>query len=335
MKNIILMQEYDYDLKVDGTDGVQNFIEMNDVFQTSTNTSYTMLTSYKVQGKNPPLIEKGNQTTVSLYDAYYGVGYRNLTNNYFTYYRSVDLARALIEYTDGTKVYANTGVKYTIKDNKISFEYTFVPLKDVKEITFYADATFQVTTQPYSLTYYLGEMFGTDIGFDVSYRQQSEEAGLLANIGAKLEIFQMNVTNKFNEVKDSITSLPQKIWEKVSDGLKSLFIPSEDYLVQFKEDLNNMLEEKLGAVYQVIDITMNSWEKIKDSDATNTINFPKVEIALLGSDKFSFGGYDVKIVPDGFDFIIESIKLIVGICASLLFINGLRKRYDEVMGVEQ
>lgn len=314
---------YMNDMQFSINDGNQHYITHDDCYTLyRSGGARKFQTQYVYRSTEPPLLKKDRSVSINMYDIAYSVGLKNKSTGVFSYYRELDSAKLLLGYSDNTYEYITNGT-WHLKNNKVTYEVEFLPLKDVVSVTLVLEKTFTPDAD-YYLTSYLGELNGVDSGFQLHIDQTSEETAELKGIKGVLQ-------NVFN----SITELPQKLWNIISDGLKSLFIPSEDYLVQFKEDLDSMLEEKLGAVYQVIDITMNSWDKIKDSDATNTINFPKVEIALLGGDKFSFGGYDVKIVPDGFSFIIESIKLIVGICASLLFINGLRKRYDEVMGVDQ
>lgn len=152
----------------------------------------------------------------------------------------------------------------------------------------------------------------------------TEEAGLLKGLLGKVQA-----------IFDSIADLPNKLWSAIENGLKSLFVPSEEYMVQFKEKTDLLLEEKLGAVYQVVDITLNSWDSIKTADEQNTISFPQTTISVGSNENFSFGGYDVQIVPNGFEGIASTLKVVVGIVCTILFVNGLRKRYDEIMGVEQ
>ena len=70
------------------------------------------------------------------------------------------------------------------------------------------------------------------------------------------------------------------------------------------------------------------------ADETDTIEFPQASINLSGT-PFTFGGYSVKIVPEGFGVLVTAIKSIVAIVCTVAFVNGMRKRYDEIMGVEQ
>lgn len=106
-------------------------------------------------------------------------------------------------------------------------------------------------------------------------------------------------------------------------------------MVGYKTKWETLLAEKLGAVYQVTEIIFGAWDDVQNADETNTITFPTVSIPLPDNNNFSFGGYDVKIVPDGFEAFVEVVKGAIGIACTFLFINGVRKRYDEVMGVRE
>lgn len=54
------------------------------------------------------------------------------------------------------------------------------------------------------------------------------------------------ISSGFSNVVNAITSLPQKI----SDAIKSLFVPSDEQLEELRTSFNNLLETKLGFVYQ-------------------------------------------------------------------------------------
>lgn len=140
---------------------------------------------------------------------------------------------------------------------------------------------------------------------------------------------------KIKEVFNAITNLPSKIWEFIETGLKNLFVPDEEFMVSYKDKWSNLLADKLGAVYQVTEIIFGAWDDVRNADQTNTINLPVVTIPLPQNNSFSFGGYDVKIVPDGFESAVELVKVAIGIVCTFMFINGVRRRYDEIMGVNE
>lgn len=314
------------------------------------------------------LFEKGRNVKISfdnvyyslLFSAYWDVG-STMEQRYF-YVDTPSNIKAVVKYVDGTDVQITEGISFkrvgTSKNLNISFE--FEPQEDVTKIFFYLqnsaqsiiDVVPQTARGGYQVTMYSGEFSGDD-KYQYSFEVSSEEAGLLKSI-----------INWIKSIIDAITQLPEKIWEKISgafqtifdfleniyayiinipseiwsfieEGLQKLFVPSESYIMEFKSDIDTLLAEKFGAVYQVVNITLESWDEVLASDETNIVSMPRVTIPLPDNNSFSFGGFDVTIVPSGFEFLATIVKSLVGIICTLLFINGLRNKYDEVMGVEK
>lgn len=57
------------------------------------------------------------------------------------------------------------------------------------------------------------------------------------------------------------------------------------------------------------------------------------EVTVNFSDtSFSFGGYEVSIIPDGFDVLVTAVKGITSIVCTFLFINSLRNKYEKLIG---
>lgn len=167
----------------------------------------------------------------------------------------------------------------------------------------------------------------------VETEQTDPKVGLLEKVVNYCRDMLNNIGTGFNNVLNSLTQLPNQIGIAISNIIRNLFVPPPDDITAFKNSLDELLSSKLGAVYQVGDIVKNSWEQIQNSDSTNTVNMPSVSLQSVGI-PFSFGGYDVEIVPAKMSVIVEVLKKIISILATCLFVNGLLKRYDEVMGVE-
>lgn len=144
-----------------------------------------------------------------------------------------------------------------------------------------------------------------------------------------------NLWDGIQSVVDTLLGLPAKIWGFIENGLHKLFVPGTDFMVDFSENWDSLLENKFGAVYEVVSLTFDSWDRIQASNEQNTITIPQTSINLPEGVSFSFGGQDVRIVPQGFEWLATTIKTFVGGLCTIMFVNGLRKRYDEVMGVEQ
>lgn len=155
----------------------------------------------------------------------------------------------------------------------------------------------------------------------------------ISNVFTQVKNGFSSMVSYFKEIVSGISNLPAKIWSAIESGLVKVFVPDEDYLAEFREDLDIFLAEKFGAVYQVVDVLFTLLDKVNESDVTNTITCPQATIPLPDNNSFTFGGFEVLIVPSGFEFLAEACKLASGIYMTLLFVNGLRSRYDELMGV--
>lgn len=244
-------------------------------------------------------------------------------------------AYVVFYYDDGTTeavapIAAERGdLGYTIK-------FDFAPRNDV--VTFmiivnylFTDNDTYDSTQSYKLYSALGEVTQDDSSYIFSYEIKDPNTGLLEGVLQWIK----GMFEKLGNILTAITELPGKIWEFIENGLKSLFVPSEEDMVAYKDKWEQLLSDRLGVVWQVIEVTFGAWDSINASDTQNSITFPSTSIPLANDIQFSFGGYEVQVVPSGFESIAEICKMVCGALGTLLFINGMRKRYDEVMGVEK
>lgn len=270
-----------------------------------------------------------------------------------------------IYYEDGTsRYYKNTelgALSFTYNSAKQTVTISlkdFVPTKNVLKISFRCiyDPQTQSSawndlpvneTESFIFTLYMSGAYKLNL----TYYQDDKATGLLGNISSKLsdvvdsisnglsnvvnglsEGFS-NVTKGLSNVVDSIANLPQKLWNLISDGLKNLFVPTSEQITQFTNDMEFLLGQRLGAVWECGEYVIDLAGRLVNADEQEHIEFPEVTVDLAGT-PFVFGGWQVKVIPDGFDFLVSSIKMIIGIVCTIAFINALLKRYDEVMGVE-
>ena len=306
---------------IDPLDDVYQLKEVKDTSNLKTGNSILYTYNFATID-NSIIAEQSKVSNISLDYIYYSSYYPA-----FGYFREISEIKALLSYTDGTAEYITEGIEYNQKDAFVFVDFSIKPDKDVKEIKLFISGTgTHKEDKNYEVIQYLGEIEQSG-QYQFSLNVQSEEAGLLEDISG-------SVQEGFNKVETEIKSLPEKIWEKISNGLKSLFVPSEESMTAYKDKWDELLASRFGAVYQVVNIMTDSWDGIMQADQTDTINFPQASINFSGT-PFTFGGYDVKIVPDGFGVLVTAIKSIVAIVCTVAFVNGMRKRYDEIMGVEQ
>lgn len=154
---------------------------------------------------------------------------------------------------------------------------------------------------------------------------------------AKIEIVE-SVKQSADKIANSVDSLGDKLSDKLEDtknsilnGIKDFFIPSDDVFDDLRERWSNLLKKRFGALYEVTELIFEYTDKIKYAGEKKTIDFPEVTV-YFGDTPFVFGGYEVKIVPDGIEILVTTLKLIVSVVCTLLFLNALKMRYERLMG---
>ena len=275
-----------------------------------------------------PMLKKDRKAKITLHNVFLSIYISNTDNKYSKYDREIESVRMLVHYVDGQKEYIDDIIIDNLGNGTFNFTSEFVPDNDVAKVEYIVDNTHTLSTTfntNSKVELYVGEVDSPNLALSLSI--QSEEAGLLTRVVEWLKSIKEGISSLFNSIKE----LPSVLWNYISNGLQNLFIPKEEFIVTFKEDMQTMLSTKLGAVYEVLDITQNCFEDIRTFDQQNTIALPLFEYDFGDGAVFRFGGIDVKIVPEGFEFLAEMCKMIVGIVSTLALVNGLRRRYDEVI----
>lgn len=150
-------------------------------------------------------------------------------------------------------------------------------------------------------------------------------SGFLASIIEWLRSIRDGVSN----VVSAITSLPGQIWDFIESGLKALFIPDQQKMIDFNNAMDQLLSDRLGALYQGTDMVIDFLMSLGTYEQQPTIRFPGLDMSDFGI-PFVMEPQDVQIIPDSFDFIVDSIKFIVNVLATVLFINSLKRRLEKV-----
>ncbi|WP_270812712.1 hypothetical protein [Hungatella effluvii] len=120
------------------------------------------------------------------------------------------------------------------------------------------------------------------------------------SVNQSAEKISQTVTNKVNEVNGTINSVGQKTQEKIDDtkkavvdkledtktgiitgiidGLKSLFIPSDDFFKTWFDDMYSFFDERLGFLMLPVDLLVNLIDMVVSADSSNAgIPFPEIK----------------------------------------------------------
>lgn len=163
----------------------------------------------------------------------------------------------------------------------------------------------------------------------VTLTQEKEDTGIFAGIfGWVKKIF------------NAILDIPNLIGNKLTEfgnwlinQIEGLFIPSEESIIQIKDKFESLLADRFGAAYQAVEIVDQFGQAMgvsNYSDSAETITFPEVTVPLAGSE-FTFGGWEVDVVPDGFKNLVDPLKVIIDIVCTLAFVMALKKRLEGVL----
>lgn len=275
-------------------------------------------------------------------------------NSTFVYFQKFDDMRVSLVDTAGRYHYL-TDVVYSFSGNttlgNFSVPDTVAPADIVKVIfTLKYTPTIRTgVTGVHNLNFAYNDIHGMfpTLNVDVASDEENLLGGILGKITqlfSKTEENTENVKKGFKDVVDNvkngfanvvkgITELPQKLWNLIAEGLKNLFVPDEDYMTTYSDEWDELLSSRFGAIYQSGQIIQEFGDALDYADQTDTIHMPEVSLHDVGV-PFTFGGYDVQIVPSGFRKYTGGLKGIISIVCTFMFVNGLRKRYDEVMGVK-
>lgn len=131
-------------------------------------------------------------------------------------------------------------------------------------------------------------------------------------------------------ILDTLIELPNTIWVKVEEGLTNLFVPNEQTISNMQQEWNSLLADRFGALYQVIDLVTEFADAFQDSEQ-DTITLPAVTVPV-GADGWTFGGWEIQVVPDGMNVLFTTLKTLVSIVATFLFVNGLKRRFEGLIG---
>lgn len=116
----------------------------------------------------------------------------------------------------------------------------------------------------------------------------------------------------------------------IVDGISSLFIPSAEVMAAQQVKWGDLVATRFGAMAQAGDLIDDVIDTFQLGEKQEYIEIPGVAVTF-GDVPWTFGPFQVKVIPEGFEFVVVSIKLVTNIGCTLLFANALKRRYERIM----
>ena len=112
------------------------------------------------------------------------------------------------------------------------------------------------------------------------------------------------------------------------DGILSLFIPDEDFLEDWIEDMQDLLSDHLGGIYQAIEEIADMFDSITGISAATSFHVDACNIPLAGS-TLTLGNWDVPLKTAALPQIFyDALALIIDFLVSAAFLNMCKRKLE-------
>lgn len=165
-------------------------------------------------------------------------------------------------------------------------------------------------------------------GSQVTHAVGQAASSTIAATQAAAQNVSQNIVATGETINKTLTGLPEAIGNKVTD----LFVPKAEDLAAIKDDYDGLLEEKLGAVYQVEQYGQNLFGSVAAATETETITFPGISVPVGQGENFVMESAEVAVFPAGLDVLKNCVKFLVTAAFVAAWVLGLQRYYDKIMG---
>lgn len=154
--------------------------------------------------------------------------------------------------------------------------------------------------------------------------------GLYLNVSTlegEVEFAETMNANWWLWAKDLLTSV-DSLPERIAEELSNLFVPDAGKVETIGDNAADLAEDRLGAIYQSGEMLGSVTDAfVYDGSNMSVLAFPAVTFHF-GDVPWTFGGWNVEVVPPGFALLIDSLKLIIDIVCTLAFVSALKRRFE-------
>lgn len=222
-----------------------------------------------------------------------------------------------------------SGTWVTAKLKSVPVHFTYVPV----------DFESQATTSGYSVraVFSGNKSYESKLYLAIACPYVSVDAdavsgtGQTGSSGSSGSDVNVNVEVDMSETNGLLGSLidaVKGIASSILDGIKRLFVPTEEELSSFSEDMEALAQNHLGGLYQAVQLLADFFDGLKDVASKDSITIPACNIPLAG-ETLTLGPYDVPLKVSGMPAILyESIAFIIDFLATAAFINMCKRQLE-------
>lgn len=144
------------------------------------------------------------------------------------------------------------------------------------------------------------------------------------NVNVNVDIDMDQTNGLLSQIKQGIDGLAAAI----VNGLHNLFVPDDDFMEDWVSDMEDLLEDHLGGLYEAKDILVDFYEEFENVTASSTIDIPTCNIPLAG-ETLTLGGWSVPLKVQGLPQILyDGIAWITDFLCLMAFLRMCRKKLE-------
>lgn len=152
-----------------------------------------------------------------------------------------------------------------------------------------------------------------------------------------------NIFQKIGDILSFINPFSEnffgrKLVELILDGLKSLFVPSDDFFTNWFDDMNSWLGDRFGILYFPTEIVLDFLNRVGglSSSSSCSLTIPQLKINFFGNEVVVFNGYTYDfnelLVNDTFKNIHTIYLTVVDVILYLCLIVLAHNAFSTVFG---
>lgn len=151
---------------------------------------------------------------------------------------------------------------------------------------------------------------------------------LPSNIANSVKGFFDNIVNAVNKIQTWLVNL----LDGIIQGLKSLFIPSDDYFKNYFDSLYDFFSEKLGILIMPLDILISLFENIMNlENGDGYIHVPNFE--FMGVNLIPKTDYNLKVdVEKVLGNYYDMYYLLTDVIIYFMLFNMAKKKFEAIVG---
>ena len=144
----------------------------------------------------------------------------------------------------------------------------------------------------------------------------------------------VSVTVDMEETNSILTTI-SGLLSGLVDGIKNLFIPTQQDITDFKTGLDTLLSDIFGPLWTAQSLLRTALLELGEIQLADSVLFPGVTIDVSGNQTFTLASQSVPLNPDPtnttWSSFLEAVRLAIDIVCTVMVINMLKDKLEYII----